>query len=95
MGNVIPKTKRFCVYCEKETLFEYSRNIGHSQCTKCGGHYGADPDSYFTTVFKEKCKLERELDKIKTNYIKLLELFISNKLNFPKNIRNKIEGLYK
>jgi len=31
-----PKTKRFCINCEKETKFEYNRNIGHSECCECG-----------------------------------------------------------
>lgn len=34
-----PKTRRFCMSCEKERLFEFERAIGHSSCTECGGRY--------------------------------------------------------
>jgi hypothetical protein len=34
-----PKTRRYCLCCEKERLFEYERAIGHSCCTECGGRY--------------------------------------------------------
>jgi len=97
-----PKSKRFCVMCEKETLWAYNRNIGHSSCNECGGHYGTDPNSYFTTVFKQKIKadqevrrLEKEKIKIRENYIKMFEIIFENKDLFSKEDQEKIKRLYK
>ena len=81
--------------CERETTWQYDRNIGHSCCCECGGHYGSDPDSFFTTVFKQKIKAEKELNKIKNNYVKLLELFLEHEENFSKAFRKEIKKLYK
>ena len=94
MGTVPPKTIRFCVTCEKETKWAYNRNVTHSQCCQCGGGYGTDPDSYFTTVFKQKMKAEKELYKVQKNYIKLLELFMAEEQQFSKKFKNQVRGLY-
>ena len=32
-----PKTKRYCLACEKMTNFKYNRNKLHSECLECGG----------------------------------------------------------
>ena len=94
MGVVPPKSKRFCTVCEKETTWSYDRAIGHSRCCMCGGQYGSDPDSYFTTVFKQKCKAEKEVRTIEKNYIKLLEIFLKNEEQFSKKLRKEIKEMY-
>ena len=94
MGTKPPKTKRFCVACERITLWAYNRNVGHSQCCTCGGQYGTDPDSYFTTVYKQKAKAEKRLNKVEHNYVKLLELFLKEEHSFSKRIRRKVRSLY-
>ena len=30
---------RFCVSCDKDTLWEYNKAIRHSECSECGGRY--------------------------------------------------------
>lgn len=32
--------KKFCLVCEEIKAFEYNQNIGHSECTICGGRFG-------------------------------------------------------
>jgi|TARA_Y100000034_G_scaffold19360_1_gene21864 hypothetical protein len=32
-----PNTKRYCMQCEKMTVFEIIRAIKHSECIECGG----------------------------------------------------------
>jgi Zn ribbon nucleic-acid-binding protein len=32
-----PKSERYCLNCEKMTIFEYNRNVFHSECVECGG----------------------------------------------------------
>jgi len=80
--------------CEKVTTWQLNKNVGHSQCCICGGQYGTDPDSYFTTVFKQKAQAERELKKVKNNYIKLLELFLKEDRNLTRKIKLKVKKLY-
>ena len=94
MGTVPPKTERFCVACERVTKWSYNRNISHSQCCKCGGQYGTDPDSYFTTVYKQKSKAEHKLCKVQKNYITLLEMFLSEEEQFSKKFKKKVRRLY-
>jgi len=94
MGRVPPKSRRFCGVCEKNTVWSYNKIIGHSECCQCGNRYGSDPDSYFTTVLRDKIKLEKELKKVKDNYINLLTLFISDEEQFSKKFKRKIKGLY-
>lgn len=36
----IPKTRRFCCYCDKVMKFEYNRVVGHSECCVCGFRFG-------------------------------------------------------
>ncbi len=31
-----PETKRKCLVCERNTLWEYDKIIGHSRCKECG-----------------------------------------------------------
>jgi hypothetical protein len=45
--EIPPKTRRYCLVCEKETTFKFERNIHHSVCVICGGHR--------STVMKRKC----------------------------------------
>jgi len=33
----VPKTRRYCLVCEKITTFEYNPRIGHSRCVNCCG----------------------------------------------------------
>lgn len=33
------QSKRMCMCCNKETTWQYNKNIGHSICQKCGNHY--------------------------------------------------------
>ena len=32
-----PTSKRFCIYAKERHIWEYNRNIFHSECTVCGG----------------------------------------------------------
>lgn len=34
-----PVSKRFCLYCEKNTIFKYNRMTCHSCCVICGSHF--------------------------------------------------------
>jgi len=34
-----PKTKRYCLSCEKITEWEFNGGRGHSDCTECGGKW--------------------------------------------------------
>lgn len=34
-----PRTKRYCVNCERMTFFKYNPNVTHSECLRCGGRY--------------------------------------------------------
>ncbi len=36
LKNRIPQTRRFCLFCDKETTFEYIKATDHSQCIECG-----------------------------------------------------------
>jgi hypothetical protein len=38
-----PVSKRYCIICKKVRVFKYNRNIGHSCCICCGGHYSVNP----------------------------------------------------
>lgn len=38
-----PTSKRYCVSCKRVRTFKYNRNIGHSCCMCCGGHYSVNP----------------------------------------------------
>lgn len=33
------ESKRFCVACNKDTIWIYNKNICHSECEECGCRY--------------------------------------------------------
>ena len=39
-----PDPKKHCRVCEKTTTFRYNKNIGHSECEKCGCRFGVKPE---------------------------------------------------
>jgi len=36
MKSGIPKTKKFCPTCRKESTFKFDYTLGHSVCIGCG-----------------------------------------------------------
>ncbi len=42
-SDVPPLWKKECPVCMKITKFQYNRNIGHSECIKCGATYKNNP----------------------------------------------------
>ncbi len=34
-----PLTERYCVCCQKKTIWEFKKGIGHSECTECGAMF--------------------------------------------------------
>lgn len=49
-----PYSKRFCINCDKETIFRYNRTIGHSACEVCG-FFGPDSNRKWKgTIYNEK-----------------------------------------
>lgn len=32
-----PKSRRYCLACQKRTSFRYDKIVGHSRCCECGG----------------------------------------------------------
>jgi len=42
-SKLAPKTERYCLSCEKNTLWEYERAIHHSRCSECGGRLSQSP----------------------------------------------------
>lgn len=35
-----PKSTRFCINCERRTVFKYNPTVLHSECVECGFRYG-------------------------------------------------------
>jgi len=31
-----PKEERYCLVCDKHTIWKFDRNVGHGRCTECG-----------------------------------------------------------
>jgi len=40
-----PKSRRFCIGCEKETTWEYQPALGHSRCNECGGMFAVNKNA--------------------------------------------------
>jgi len=65
------KTLRKCVSCKRNTLFEYNKRIGHSECTKCGNRFAEAVTS--EDIFKDNlrkivlAKLELRLNELSSN----------------------------
>ena len=38
--NTPPTSERRCMFCNKIRVFEYNRNVFHSECTVCGSRFG-------------------------------------------------------
>lgn len=75
-----PKTRRYCLVCDKTTEFEYMKALGHSECVECGGRFAINPD-YVDMLRK---KWEEELDaKISEQYKEII--FWKEKFNKLKN----------
>lgn len=36
-----PETERWCIACQKMTIWKYNKAIGHSRCTECGSSFSA------------------------------------------------------
>ena len=34
-----PESTRFCLGCNKYTVWKYNKRIGHSRCIECGGMF--------------------------------------------------------
>ena len=39
-----PRTKRYCMACEKITEFTYNQRRLHSECIECGGTWARRPN---------------------------------------------------
>ena len=39
-----PKSKRWCLYCDKLRTFVYDRFVGHSACKSCGCRFTKKPE---------------------------------------------------
>ena len=35
----VNQSKRLCLNCDKQTTWQYNKNIGHSECQICGNRY--------------------------------------------------------
>jgi len=36
-----PETERWCMACQKMTIWKYNKLVGHSRCTECGSIFSA------------------------------------------------------
>ena len=46
--KVPPESIRYCLGCQKNTIWKYNKVVGHSRCLECGGMYSTKeevPDS--------------------------------------------------
>lgn len=48
-----PYSERYCINCNKETLFKYDRIIGHSSCEECG-YFGPTNKKWKGLIVAEK-----------------------------------------
>lgn len=41
--GIPPQSNRYCLACEKVTIWTYNRGVCHSRCSKCGGMLSKKP----------------------------------------------------
>ena len=78
-----PKTRRYCVVCNRMTDFIYNRTIGHSDCKECGARFGKKEDPKLKPKPKI-CKIGESCDKFKIgDKVKKVKGYL-----FPSTIRS-------
>jgi hypothetical protein len=58
-----PKETRYCIICDKFTLWKYNKGLGHGQCIECGSL------SLYSGLNKEDVLKKLELHKNGFNFI--------------------------
>ena len=62
-------TMRYCGKCDKVTIYNYDRRIGHSVCTECGWRFIPTLSKEDLAKFKKMCeKAWVEYDKWKKKH---------------------------
>jgi len=84
-------TNRYCMECEKVTMFVYDKVIRHSYCKECGNSRGLNPENPIVKHFEKKIKnlpllKENLLLKIK---IKKLNHTVSSLKGLNRSLKNK------